>query len=481
MARYTYSKDARSALRSAVTSHAQWDSYRLARGLSSSSLSVDDLEAAAAAFGIDASLYGSTGRKRRSGSYVKEPRIWPMGNLKTDFHAVEYIMTAAQLDYAADIFADAAKHNGLLTSHQVKVISDMTAKATAKALTAAAPAAEPIPAAAPVAYTPAAAPVAPAPVAGEPSTQAAIDLLRTILGAGAMPAALDEGRIIDLIKTHAGTPAHVTVDLRTAAGVEPLGDELMHNRLPLVLAAIKAGVPLFLSGDAGAGKTSMIKQAARILGRPFFFTGAVNSEYKLTGFIDAQGRIVSTSFIRAFKEGGVFLFDEIDASLPSAVLPFNAAVANRVADLPEGIVEAHPDFVAVAAGNTTGRGADRQYVGRLQQDAAVLDRYALLTVDIDESLEAALVGAPRPQGAPLPASVEPITDAKVAQMTAAQWLERVKRCRAAAQRHKLRHIVSPRATVNGAKLLAAGWSWAEVEEACLFKGIDADARAKLAA
>lgn len=475
MALFTYSKDARSALRSAVTSHAMWDSYRTARGLSSSSLSVDDLEAAAQAFGIDLSQYGSTGRKRRSASYVAEPRTVTVESLKPAFYELAYMLTDPQLDYAADIFADGEKHGGVITAKKAFVIRDMIHKATSKALTAAAPAAAPIPAAAPAPSS-----VNPMPTGGL-SPDVLLEMLRDLLARGAAPAALDEGRIIDLIKQHGGAPAHVTIDLRTPAGIEPLGDELMHNKLPLVMAGVRAGVPLFLSGDAGAGKTTMCKQIARLLKRDFFFTGAINSEYKLTGFIDAQGRIVSTAFIRAFKEGGIFLFDEIDASLPAAVLPFNAATANRIADLPEGIVEAHPDFVAIAAGNTTGRGADRLYVGRMQQDAAVLDRYALVNIDIDEALEAALVGAPRPHGSPLPATVKPITDAATAQMTAAQWVERVRKCRAAAQNHKLRHIVSPRATVNGAKLLAAGWSWAEVEEACLFKGLDNDARAKLAA
>jgi hypothetical protein len=460
-----------------------WDSYRTARGLSSSSLSVDDLEAAAQAFGIDLSLYGSSGRKRRSGSYMPQPRTVTVESLKPVFYELAHLLTDPQRDYAADIFADGEKHGGMITEKQAFVIRDMIHKVAARMSNAspaavappAAPAAAPIPAAAPAPSS-----VNPMPTGGL-SPDVLLEMLRDLLARGAAPAALDEGRIIDLIKQHGGAPAHVTIDLRTPAGIEPLGNELMHNKLPLVMAGVRAGVPLFLSGDAGAGKTTMCKQIARLLKRDFFFTGAINSEYKLTGFIDAQGRIVSTAFIRAFKEGGIFLFDEIDASLPAAVLPFNAATANRIADLPEGIVEAHPDFVAIAAGNTTGRGADRLYVGRMQQDAAVLDRYALVNIDIDEALEAALVGAPRPHGSPLPATVKPITDAATAQMTAAQWVERVRKCRAAAQHHKLRHIVSPRATVNGAKLLAAGWSWAEVEEACLFKGLDNDARAKLAA
>lgn len=471
MAKHSYTADQRAALRSAVTSSPLWQNYRRAHNLSSASLDIDTLEEVARAFGIDPAMYGTAKGAGRGFRMRKAPapRTVTVESLRTDYFLISPLLTDAQRDYAADLYADAERHGGMFTDKQAGVIRDMIARAQARS----------------------AAPSTPAPASAitfkdeEPTKTdpaAALALLKTLLGGSTpVPAALDEARIIDLIKQHGGAPAHVTIDLRSAAGVTPLGSEIMHNRLPLVVAGIKAGVPLFLSGDAGAGKTTLCKQVAKILGRPFYFTGAIDSPYRLTGFVDAQGRIVSTAFVKAFKEGGIFLFDEIDASLPGAVLPFNAAVANRMADLPEGIVEAHPDFIAVAAGNTTGRGPDRLYVGRMQQDAAVLDRYALLNIDIDEGLEAALVGAPRPANAPLPATVTPVTDQEQAQGLARLWVERVRKARAAALRHKLRHIVSPRATLNGAKLLAAGWAWAEVEESCLFKGIDADSRAKLAA
>ena len=50
------------------------------------------------------------------------------------------------------------------------------------------------------------------------------------------------------------------------------------------------------------------------------------------GFIDAQGRIVNTEFRKAYEHGGLFLFDEIDASFPQAILAFNAALANDFMD-----------------------------------------------------------------------------------------------------------------------------------------------------
>jgi hypothetical protein len=292
---------------------------------------------------------------------------------------------------------------------------------------------------------------------------------------------VSEARVIELVKEHAGKPSHVTIDLRSPAGVTPKGEALMHYRLPLLLSAMNAGVSMMLVGPAGSGKTTAVQQAAGLLGRGFEFTGAINSEYKLTGFIDAQGRVVSSAFRRAFIDGAVFLFDEMDGSLPGAVLPFNSANANRVMDFPDGTHKAHEHYLGLAACNTFGRGADRQYVGRYQQDAAVLDRFAVMEWPYDPALEAALIGAPKPYNAPEPVSITPITDEGAAMREAARWLTHVQMMRDKIEKAKLRHIVSPRATVTGAKLLAAGWPWREVEDAVLFKGLDIDSRAKLTA
>jgi hypothetical protein len=291
---------------------------------------------------------------------------------------------------------------------------------------------------------------------------------------------MTEERVIDLINAHAGRPAHVTIDLRSAHGVTPKGEALMHYRFPLLLAAINAGVSVMLVGPAGSGKTTAVQQVAEMLGRGFEFTGAINSEYKLTGFIDAQGRVVSSAFRRAFLGGSVFLFDEMDGSLPGAVLPFNSANANRMMDFADGTHKAHEHYLGIAACNTFGRGADRQYVGRFQQDAAVLDRFAVMEWPYDPALEAALVGAPKPLTAPEPVTVSRIEDQGTAQREASRWLTHVQIIREKIEKAKLRHIVSPRATVTGAKLLAAGWPWKEVEEAVIYKGLDADSRAKLA-
>jgi hypothetical protein len=304
----------------------------------------------------------------------------------------------------------------------------------------------------------------------------ALETLRKLLGGKAK---LDEQRVIELIALYAGTPAQVNINL-TLAGITISKEEVIHHKFPLLLAAVNAGVNVMLVGPAGSGKTTAAVKAAEALNLPFYGTGAISTEYKLTGFIDAQGRIISTAFRKAFEDGGVFLFDEMDASLPGALLAFNSALANDYYDFPDANVKKHPNFRAIAGVNTFGTGADRQYVGRNQLDAASLDRWVTLVWDYDMALEASFVGAPRPTGAPLPRSVEPLCEAE-AQSTAVRFFDRVQKIRKAVTNLKIRHVVSPRATINGSKLLAAGWTWAEVEDAVIWKGLDADTQTKVQA
>jgi hypothetical protein len=315
--------------------------------------------------------------------------------------------------------------------------------------------------------------VNPVPAGIDDNAAALLELLRK-LGGG-----ISESRVLELIHANASRPAHVTINL-TAPGVTLSGDSVMHHKFPLLAAAVAARVNTMLVGPAGSGKTTAAAQVAKALGLPFYGTGAINTEYKLSGFIDAQGRVISTAFRKAFEHGGVFLFDEIDGSLPGALLAFNSALANDWYDFPDANIKRHDDFRVIAGANTFGTGADRQYVGRNQLDAASLDRYAVLEWGYDEALEAAMIGADAPKGAPVPRSIEPLPAERV-QAVAFQWVERVRKVRSAVNELKVRHVVSPRATVNGSRLLAAGFTWAEAEDAVIWKGLDADTRGKVIA
>lgn len=165
---------------------------------------------------------------------------------------------------------------------------------------------------------------------------------------------------------------------------------VLHERFDMVLNLVNADIPVFLTGPAGTGKNVICKQVAKALNLEFYFSNAVTQEYKLTGFIDANGTYHQTQFYEAFTKGGVFMLDEMDASIPEVLVMLNAAIANRYFDFPTGRVEAHKDFRLIAAGNTFGTGADIEYTGRYQLDAASLDRFAMVEIYYSPAIENAI-------------------------------------------------------------------------------------------
>lgn len=164
----------------------------------------------------------------------------------------------------------------------------------------------------------------------------------------------------------------------------------VHEKFDTVMNLVNADIPVFLTGAAGTGKNVLCKQVAKALDLEFYFSNAVTQEYKLTGFIDANGVFHETQFYKAFTEGGLFMLDEMDASIPEVLIILNAAIANRYFDFPTGRIEAHENFRLIAAGNTFGTGADIEYTGRFQLDAASLDRFALVEIDYSKAIEVAI-------------------------------------------------------------------------------------------
>lgn len=158
-----------------------------------------------------------------------------------------------------------------------------------------------------------------------------------------------------------------------------------------LLECVKAGLNVLLVGPAGCGKTEACAQVAKDLGVEFYTNSSVMEDYTITGTIDLQGRFKESQFYKAFTnpKGAVYLLDELDGSDPNALLSMNQAVANKRMTFADNEVhEAEEGFRLVASANTFGNGADSQYVGRFQQDKAVMNRYhVIIPVDYDSRVE----------------------------------------------------------------------------------------------
>jgi hypothetical protein len=266
-------------------------------------------------------------------------------------------------------------------------------------------------------------------------------------------ATLDEERVIELIGQYSKAPTTHNITL-TKDDEVIVTREGVHKDYKLVMEVIAAGVNIAAVGPAGSGKSTMFKQIAEDLGLDYYTMSQPQQEHKVLGYMDANGGYHSTPFRDAFEKGGLVVVEEFDGSNPKALLACNNATANDTCDFPDGMVTRHPDFVCVMAGNTYGTGASRQYVGRSQIDAATLDRFAFIEIGYDEGIERQAALSFNPE--------------------AGVWVDTVQSFRSRVEAAGIKHIVSPRASINGAKLLKRGLPVDVVTKIVLHKGMSQD-------
>ena len=134
---------------------------------------------------------------------------------------------------------------------------------------------------------------------------------------------------------------------------------------------------IWITGEAGLGKTYAATTIAKTLGLPLFIITPVEDKYELFGSTDGNGVYHETELYRWATHDGpaVLLMDEIDGNDPGALIAMNAVLANGVAVFPIGQVEISDDKVVIATANTTGDGATMRYSARQAQDFALIDRF----------------------------------------------------------------------------------------------------------
>ncbi len=242
---------------------------------------------------------------------------------------------------------------------------------------------------------------------------------------------------------------------------------IQHNMFAKVLSTISRGNHLYLVGPAGTGKSTIAENASQALGLGFSSKScsSQSTEASLLGYMSATGSYVGTSFRTAYETGQVFLLDEVDNGNPNILTVLNSALSNSFMSFPDGMVSRHKNFVLVATANTFGNGATAEYVGRNALDKAFLDRFVSLNIDYDADIEQAMLD-----------SVKGL-DGNIG----THWLQVVRKARANVSNYGLKVVVSPRATLAGAKLLCDKdiWTMAEVMESTILAGVKDDQKAKI--
>ena len=223
---------------------------------------------------------------------------------------------------------------------------------------------------------------------------AAINALQSVFGGGKdeeLRAAVAE--LSQRVATLEAMPAR-KIEITTAKGTATITG-LQHCQFDKILKCtampIAAKCMPYLFGPSGTGKTHTAKAVADALGLEFFCISAIQDILQFEGFVSPiTGEYQRTAFRDAYEYGGLALLDEIDGSIPDILVKLNAALGNGYYAFPDKIVNAHPDFRVIAAGNTCGKGASAKYTGRFPIDEATLNRFAIIPFNYDEGIENAL-------------------------------------------------------------------------------------------
>lgn len=256
-------------------------------------------------------------------------------------------------------------------------------------------------------------------------------------------------------------PSVVTINV---PNVDPVTFTGSHHLLSTAVARVSSGMYLMLYGPAGTGKSWLGHDVARALG----VDCRVLSVNIQTQDWRVNGANTATAFIRGvarecYEHGGLLLIDEFDNGSPNFLAGMNLLLSSDTYTFADGVtVDRHPQFYVVATANTIGEGGTSQYRARQALDAATLDRFTFMRIDLDPKIEEAM-------------AAQYVEDVSVR----ADLLRLVRVARQNVTDHNLRVVITPRATLDGAKMLALGEPMSSVVEDRILRGCSRDVAVKI--
>lgn len=169
--------------------------------------------------------------------------------------------------------------------------------------------------------------------------------------------------------------------------IEREDDEVRHPREAMVLPMVKLGLPMWMHGQAGAGKTHTAFKVCEELGREFVRWQGDGDAIK-GDLIGEPGASGGSTFFQygplptAMREGKVLIIDEISACPSEVLFVLHAVLEGNPLFIPYTgeTIEREPGFTIIACDNSVGKGEAHEYAGTTTQNEALRDRFLFCEV-----------------------------------------------------------------------------------------------------
>lgn len=298
-------------------------------------------------------------------------------------------------------------------------------------------------------------------VSSETNPDKVLEDLRKLLGGSDVDYNKLRVIVTEEVSKYIAKPTQVVVNDVPKCVVEGL----VHKAFAEILPWVHAGVPVFLTGGAGVGKTTLAETIAQAIGARKILVlqaDALPQRHEVFGFLSpVSGDFITGAVYDLFKFGGVFLIDEFDTGHASLGTNLNLLLAQGYYDFPNGErVKRHEDFRVLVTGNTYGQGGSVEFAGTNRINGATLDRFVKVEVTVDEQLEGTIATG-------------------ICSVRGKAVHDVVKQIRANGYRHGLRVFVTPRATIQCTQGIVAGLTLKQAITAKLLTGLPSDQQVKL--
>lgn len=167
-------------------------------------------------------------------------------------------------------------------------------------------------------------------------------------------------------------------------------DVVLHQQAGQAIVALEAGVPLWLTSEAGEGKTVLTKQLAGLLGLNYVrlqgtLDRTVDDIIGGWGYVHGKGTVWRDGVISACARTPTLLhIDEVTSLAHEVQFEMHALLEGEpVMQAKNGgvTIDLHPQFRVVANDNSVGQGEAVAYVGTRSTNLAFRDRWAFLRID----------------------------------------------------------------------------------------------------